>query len=291
VVAIAVQRLLAQLTPLYTVKCATTANVDLTTGGLLTVDGVATSAGDRVLVRSQTTGSQNGIYVVASGAWTRGPELDTSNEVVPGFLVTVQQGSTLSDTLWIHATNAPITLGTTALTFTQITGGGGGGGSHGLFSATHTDVNAGDTPANNDVLKYSSGSGQWAAETLFHYLNVPFAFPGAVVATTGKGRFRIPSGWTNVTIISVTAQLDTASSSGSVIVDLNRAASGSYGTKTTLYSTQANRPTLAASAFDHNATLPNTTSLAVGDHLAVDIDSAGTGAADLVVQVGIRYTQ
>jgi hypothetical protein len=50
--------------------CASTANINLATGGLLTIDGVTVLAGDRVLVKNQTTPSQNGIYIAAVGAWT-----------------------------------------------------------------------------------------------------------------------------------------------------------------------------------------------------------------------------
>jgi hypothetical protein len=52
-------------------RVTTTANINLTTGGLLTIDGITTVAGDIVLVKNQTNQKENGIYVVASGAWTR----------------------------------------------------------------------------------------------------------------------------------------------------------------------------------------------------------------------------
>jgi hypothetical protein len=97
------------------VRVATTANIALT--GLQTIDGVVLSAGDRVLVKNQGTASQNGIYTAASGTWARAGDADVSLEVTPGMLVPVEQGVTNGDSLWQLVTDAPITLGTTGLTF------------------------------------------------------------------------------------------------------------------------------------------------------------------------------
>jgi hypothetical protein len=108
------------------VRLATTANITLS--GTQTIDGVSAVAGDRVLVKDQSTASQNGIYVVASGAWARATDFDTSAEAIPSVVIPVQEGSTLADTMWMLTTNAPITLGTTSLSFSAFGGGGGGGG-------------------------------------------------------------------------------------------------------------------------------------------------------------------
>ncbi|KKW13288.1 MAG: hypothetical protein UY48_C0003G0110 [Candidatus Gottesmanbacteria bacterium GW2011_GWB1_49_7] len=99
------------------VRVATTANITLS-GEPQTIDGVSVVTGDRVLVKNQTAGAENGIYVVATGAWTRATDADTSAEVTSGIGVTVSEGSTLADTGWMLTTNDPITLGTTALVFT-----------------------------------------------------------------------------------------------------------------------------------------------------------------------------
>lgn len=100
------------------VKAAATANVTLS--GLQTIDGVSLIAGDRVLLTSQATNSANGIYAVAAGAWARTTDADSSLEVLPSMLVVVEQGTVNSDSVWILATDAPITLGTTGLTFSKI---------------------------------------------------------------------------------------------------------------------------------------------------------------------------
>lgn len=103
------------------VKVATTANITLS--GTQTIDGVALSAGDRVLVKDQSTGSQNGIYVVAAGAWSRATDADSNSEVVGGLFVWVNEGSTNGDKQFVLSTDNPITLGSTALTFTQYSAG------------------------------------------------------------------------------------------------------------------------------------------------------------------------
>jgi hypothetical protein len=102
------------------VRAASTAN--LTLSGLQTVDGVSLVAGERVLVKNQTTGSANGIYLVASGAWTRASDFDSGAEAL-GAAVFVSEGSTQGNSAWLQSTDAPITLGTTALVFIQFGGG------------------------------------------------------------------------------------------------------------------------------------------------------------------------
>jgi hypothetical protein len=109
------------------VRVATTANGTLSTAyvNAATVDGVTLATGDRILIKNQTTGSENGIYTVnASGAPTRAIDADTSAEVSGGFAVFVEEGTLYADTGWVVTNNGPITLGTTALVFTQFSGTG-----------------------------------------------------------------------------------------------------------------------------------------------------------------------
>lgn len=103
------------------VRTATTANITLI--GIQSVDGVVLIAGDRVLVKNQTTASENGIYVVATGAWKRSEDCDENAEVTPALTVSVETGAAQADTVWQLVTDAPIALGTTALTFQNITNG------------------------------------------------------------------------------------------------------------------------------------------------------------------------
>lgn len=105
------------------VKVATTANITLS--GTQTIDGVAVAAGDRVLVKNQTTASQNGIYVVAAGSWTRATDANSSTTLTTGSFLYIDQGTSLAGTAWVLSTTGTITVGTTSVTFTQFSGSGG----------------------------------------------------------------------------------------------------------------------------------------------------------------------
>ncbi|WP_244966064.1 phage tail protein [Pseudomonas luteola] len=112
---------LAKLDAKQSVRVATTANITLS--GAQSIDGVAVIAGQRVLVKNQTTASENGIYVAATGGWARAADADSSAKVTPGLTVYVEEGVTQADTIWKLVTDGTITLGTTALTFFNITKG------------------------------------------------------------------------------------------------------------------------------------------------------------------------
>lgn len=102
------------------VRAATTANITLSAPQ--TVDGVSVIANDRVLVKNQSTASQNGIYIVNAGAWTRASDMDTAAEFV-NATVYVSEGTTNADTAWTSTVNAPVTVNTTNIPFAQVGGG------------------------------------------------------------------------------------------------------------------------------------------------------------------------
>jgi phage-related tail fiber protein len=110
------------LDPKQSVRAATTANI-ATLSGTMTIDGIALVAGDRVLVKDQTTASQNGIYVVAAGAWSRSLDADTWAEL-PGAYVFAEAGTTNADMGYVCTVEAGGTLGTTSITFQQFSGAG-----------------------------------------------------------------------------------------------------------------------------------------------------------------------
>lgn len=104
------------------VRAATTTNITLS--GAQTIDSVALNIGDRVLVKEQTTASENGIYVVSAGTWSRSSDTNTSSKVTAGMFTFVEEGGTNGDSGFVLITNNPVILGTTDLSFTQFNGAG-----------------------------------------------------------------------------------------------------------------------------------------------------------------------
>ena len=128
------------------VRVASTANVTVTysaTGGTSargqitaapnTIDGISLAANDRILLKDQTTGAQNGIWKVttlgtgANGVWDRATDFDQDAEVTPGSFTFVEQGTVNADTGWVLATDGVITIGGgsgTSLTWVQFSSAG-----------------------------------------------------------------------------------------------------------------------------------------------------------------------
>ena len=104
-------------------EVATTANVNLSNGLEAgdTIDGVTLVAGDRVLVKDQSTATENGLYLaVSSGAASRDPEHGTIAELSGGMVV-VNQGSTNDNKIFLCTTDSDGSLGSTNITYTQVT--------------------------------------------------------------------------------------------------------------------------------------------------------------------------
>lgn len=128
------------------VRVATTGANIASLSGTMTIDGVAVAAGDRVLVKDQTTASENGIYVVATGAWSRSTDAATTGDLTGGSFVFVEQGTTLSDTGWVVSTNGSPVIGTDPINFVQFSSAGIVTGGIGLTKTGNIiDVNIGAT--------------------------------------------------------------------------------------------------------------------------------------------------
>jgi len=112
-----------------------------------TIDGITLVTGDRILIKDQASGAENGIYTVnVSGAPTRATDADTSAKVTAGMYVFVEQGTSNADTGWVLTTDNPITLGSTALAFSQFSGIGALVAGAGLTKTGNTvDVVSGNT--------------------------------------------------------------------------------------------------------------------------------------------------
>jgi hypothetical protein len=136
-----VDGLIAGLSWKDTARLASTAQVALT--GLGAIDGVTPVAGDRVLLKNQTAPAENGIWVAASGAWTRATDADIEADLL-NAAVFVSAGTTNADTAWVLTTNAPITIGTTGLSWVQFAGAGTYTAGNGLtLTGNVLDVGAG----------------------------------------------------------------------------------------------------------------------------------------------------
>ena len=104
----------------FVVRAASTTNLS-SISGLSAIDGVTPVAGDFILLKNQSpTASQNGIWVAASGAWTRAVDIDGGTYLSSNMTVKVREGGQ-ANTSWKLTTNDPITVGTTALTFSAPT--------------------------------------------------------------------------------------------------------------------------------------------------------------------------
>jgi hypothetical protein len=187
------------------VLVATTANIAL--AGLQTIDGVAVPAGARVLVKNQTVAKDNGIYLAAAAVWTRAPDADTNAEVTSALLTSVEQGTSQADTRWQLITDGLIVLGSTALTFQNVTAG------FAPIIAPALTNPTGNTPAQFDNslrlvtsaylkrmgLEYGDYT-NYSASAVLTFSDIgkvaAFASGGAMVATLPVGGGTIPRGAT-----------------------------------------------------------------------------------------------
>lgn len=117
------------------------ATLTATANGALSLDGGAPTVGMRILVKNQTTTFQNGVYVVADAGsvstpfiLSRAADYDQTSEINAGDGFYVDNGTVNKNTIWVQQTPAPVTVGTTAITFLQF----GAGGSTGLPKQPYT---------------------------------------------------------------------------------------------------------------------------------------------------------
>jgi len=208
------------------VRAATTASITLS--GTQTVDGVALQAGDRVLVKDQSAGENNGIYLVEAGSWVRSSDADTSAKVTANMFVFVEEGTANADSGWTLSTDGPIVLGTTPLVFVQFSGAGQITAGDGLTKTGNT-LNVGGTTdritVGNDNVDIASTyvgqtsittlgtvtTGTWSATTIA----VNKGGTGATDATTARGnlgatgKYAVSIGNNSSTNITVTHNLNT----------------------------------------------------------------------------------
>jgi hypothetical protein len=123
------------------VRAASTANVNVASAPS-SIDGVSLVNGDRVLLKNQTDATENGIRVFTSAGASlqRASDAATSTDVSPGMFMFVEEGSTNGDKGFVLSTDAPITLGSTNLTFTQFSGATSVTGTSSRITVTGTQI-------------------------------------------------------------------------------------------------------------------------------------------------------
>lgn len=161
-------------------RVASTASVTLAAPGA-TLDGVTLAINDRLLLKNQTTASENGIWLwTASGsALTRTADADTSGELAPGTAISVTEGTTNADKAFLIISDAAVTIGTTSQTWGQLGGASSYTAGNGIAIAGSVisavaaasggvSVAAGGIALDNSIAvrKFSANVGNGAATTI-----------------------------------------------------------------------------------------------------------------------------
>jgi hypothetical protein len=183
------------------VRVATTGNIVLS--GAQTIDGIALAAGNRVLVKNQTAGKENGIYTVATGPWTRAVDANSTAKLAAGINVYVEEGAANGKTQWQMTNTGAVALDTTAITFEK-TGG----------PASATDAIIGSRTV-SDTTAPTGDTG--TVTTLFGWL------ANMVKAITGGATWRTLPG---MSIAAIKSVLDAATNLGTASTLMKRDASG-----------------------------------------------------------------
>lgn len=208
-------------------SCVAYAGANIVLSGTQTIDGVALVAGNRVLVNGQTSNVDNGIYIVAAGAWTRSTDFAAGSEQGGAFTF-IESGTLFANTQWVDTSTGVV--GTAPTTFIQFGGAGTYSAGTGLnltgttFSlvpSTSTTLGGVIVPAAGGLLVDGSGNitvptATAATKGIASPDNVTITSTGGVftaaTATTSALGVVKPDGST-VTITSGTISVPTATTS------------------------------------------------------------------------------
>lgn len=150
-----------------------TSNIAALSGVVTVIDGITATAGMRVLLTAQTTASQNGPWVVASGAWTRPVDYAAGATITPNRSYFIEQGTAKHDTGWTLSTDTAVIVDTTSTAWTQFTGLGEVTAGNGLTKTGDTlsvlangstiTVGASGISVTNPPLRFSTNVGDGAS--------------------------------------------------------------------------------------------------------------------------------
>jgi hypothetical protein len=242
-------------------SCVYSTTNNITLSGLAVQAGgdwVATlTAGDRILVKSQTNQAANGIYVASASGWTRSADMNTWAEV-PSAFTFVESGTTLSDTGWVCTSNQGGTIDVTPITWSQFSGAGSYLAGTGLtltgntFSITNTAVTAAAYGSASQVATFTvNAQGQLTLAA-----NASIAIAASQVTSGTFDSARLSGAYTGITGLGTLTDLTVTNTiTGSV--------SGNAGTATTA-TTATNLAGGALSSVPYQTAAGATSFLAVG---------------------------
>lgn len=180
---LAVQSAAASIDNKASVRLVSTSNI-AALSGLADIDSVTPVANDRILLTGQTNQTQNGVYIVAAGAWSRATDADAVGEITPGAFWFVEEGALQGKTQWRCTNVGAITLGSTSIIINQwgatadlVTGNGiqATGNSWAVKPSTGITVSASGVAIDTSVVprKYveTIGNGATLTFTITHNLN------------------------------------------------------------------------------------------------------------------------
>jgi len=267
------------------VRVASTTNVSTST--VTTIDGVTLVTGDRVLLKNQTTSSQNGIYDWAGNALTRTSDANTGAVMNSGMFVFVEEGTANANNGYVLTTVNPITAGTTALVFEQFSGAGqitAGAGIKKNGNELYLSFGAGisELPSDEVGIDVKTDGGLWtttnnssSATTTAAQLAVKLDGSTLELSTAG---LKVGTGITNVTT-GIQTEVDAIETS------IGLASDGSYTTPTgTNYIN-------AASGVSNAIVLLDTQIKATYDDLEaqiLEVDTASETAARIAGDAAVR---
>jgi hypothetical protein len=196
---------------------------NITLSGTQTIDGVAVTAGERVLCTSQSTSSQNGLWVVASGSWTR-PTDFASGSTQLGAFAFVEAGTAYGSSGWVLVGASAVTVDTSAQTWTQFSGAGEINAGTGLSKSGNT---LSVTPSTYDAYGAAATAQANAEAASVPLSDLPLSIPnggtGAAAAAQNAVFAGPASGGTGApsyrALVAADLPAATTSAQGAVILD------------------------------------------------------------------------